>query len=63
MFPMGYMGHGGDAGTYTVTVNGDKTDIEADSLEYPDDGSIRVWKDGVVVATFRWWDSIVKKDT
>lgn len=60
MFPMGYGTNGDEAGTYDITVNQETTSIEADSIEYADD-CLRVWKGGLVVATFRWWDSVVKK--
>lgn len=51
---------GDEAGSYDITVNQETTTVEADSIEYAED-CLRVWKGGVVVATFRWWDSVVKK--
>ena len=51
-------------GTYVINTGGDKTTtIEADSLDYNGPGgSLRALKDGQVVASWRWWDSIIKKD-
>lgn len=48
-------------GTYEVS-DGDKTTkVEADRLDYDGpDGTLQAYKDGAVVASFRWWTSIVK---
>lgn len=49
-------------GTYVVTVDREKTTVEADSFDYNGpDGSLQAWKDGKVIATFRWCNSIVRK--
>lgn len=52
-----------EPGTYVITTDREnKTTVEADSLDYNGpDGSLQAWKGGTVVATFRWWDSIVRK--
>lgn len=52
-----------EPGTYVITTDMDnQTTIEADSLDYNGpDGSLQVWKNGAVVASFRWWQSIVRK--
>ncbi|WP_122262214.1 hypothetical protein [Ornithinimicrobium cerasi] len=52
-----------EPGTYVITTDrDDETTVEADSLDYNSpDGSLQVWKDGAVVASFRWWQSIVRK--
>lgn len=52
-----------EPGTYVITTDrDDKTTVEADSLDYNGpDGSLQVWKGGTVVASFRWWQSIVRK--
>lgn len=53
-----------EPGTYVVTNGDEKTTIEADSFDYDGpDGSLRAWKGGRVVGTWRWWGSIVRKDT
>lgn len=50
-------------GKYEIEHDGKTTTIEADSLDYDGpDGSLQAHKDGLVVANFRWWSSIVKKD-
>lgn len=51
-----------EPGTYEITTDRDTaTTVEADSLDYDGpDGALQVWKDGAVVATFRWWQSIVR---
>lgn len=51
----------GAAGTYEVTIYEEKHTIEADSLEFPPDGGLKVWKDGVVVGVFTWYSSVVRK--
>lgn|GEM_PF-1755785 len=54
-----------EPGTYVISTGGDKSKtVQADHLDYDGpDGSLQAWKDGAVVATFRWWESIVRKDT
>jgi hypothetical protein len=51
-----------EPGTYVISTGGDKSaTIEADALDYNGpDGSLQAWKGGRVVATFRWWESIVR---
>lgn len=51
-----------EPGTYEISTGGEKkTKVEADRLDYDGpDGSLQAWKDDHVVATFRWWESIVK---
>jgi hypothetical protein len=53
-----------EPGTYVISTGGDsKTTIDADSLDYNGpEGSLQAWKDGSVVATFRWWESIIRKN-
>lgn len=49
--------------TYEITTDGKTTTVEADSTDHnTNDGNLRLWKDGAVVAEFRWWNSIVRKD-
>jgi hypothetical protein len=52
-----------EPGTYVITTGPDeKTTVTADHLDYDGpDGSLQAWKDGSVVAAFRWWSSIVRK--
>lgn len=52
-----------EPGTYVITTDRDiSTTVEADSLDYDGpDGSLQVWKGGAVIASFRWWQSIVRK--
>lgn len=52
-----------EPGTYVITTGPNQsTTIEADQLDYNGpDGSLQAWKDGKVIATWRWWDSIVRK--
>ena len=52
-----------ESGKYVINTGGEKsTTVDADSLDYNGpDGSLQAWKDGKVVATFRWWESIVRK--
>lgn len=53
----------GEAGTYVIDTGESKTTIVADSLDYNGpDGALQALKDGVVIATFRWWTSVVRKD-
>lgn len=48
---------------YAITTDGKTTTVEADSTDHnQNDGNLRLWKDGAVVAEFRWWNSIVRKD-
>lgn len=52
-----------EPGIYDITTDSEtvKT-VDADSLDYNGpDGSLQVWKNGTVVATFRWWQSIVRQ--
>lgn len=53
-----------EPGTYVITTDArTKETVEADSLDYNGpDGSLQAWKGGAVVATFRWWSSIVRKN-
>lgn len=52
----------GEQGTYAIDTGEKVTTVEADRLDYGGpDGALRAWKDGVVVATFRWWNSVVRK--
>lgn len=52
-----------EPGTYVVSSDGKDTTIEADSLDYNGpDGSLQAWKGGAVVAQFRWWTSVVRKN-
>lgn len=52
-----------EPGTYVISTGSNKTTtVDADQLDYNGpDGSLQAWKDGQVVATFRWWESIVRK--
>lgn len=49
-----------EPGTYQVTVDGEKTSLEADRLDYAADGSLQAWRGDNVIATFRWWSAVVK---
>jgi len=50
-----------EPGTYIITVDGKDHTVDADRLDYDGpDGSLQAWKGNAVVATFRWWNSIVK---
>lgn len=52
-----------EPGSYEINTGGDKVTVDADRLDYNGpDGSLQAWKGGAVVATFRWWESIVRKD-
>lgn len=50
-------------GKYEISTGGkNTTTVDADSLDYNGpDGSLQAYKDGAVIATFRWWESIVRK--
>lgn len=52
-----------EPGTYVISTGGDKAvTIVADSLDYDGpDGSLQAWRGGHVVASFRWWESIVRQ--
>ncbi len=48
--------------TYEITTDGETTTVEADAASNNDaTGNLQLWRDGAVVAEFRWWNSIVKK--
>jgi hypothetical protein len=48
---------------YEITTDGKTTTVEADSTDNNDaTGNLRLWRDGAVVAEFRWWNSLVRKD-
>lgn len=48
-------------GTYEISDGDKKHTVEADSLDYNGpDGQLQAWKDGQIVATFRWWTSVIK---
>lgn len=54
------------AGTYVVTTgygkDSTKTEVKADYLDYGGpDGCLQAYQDGAVIATFKYWESIVKK--
>lgn len=53
-----------EPGTYEVTVNKESTTVEVDNFRYggKDGNTLEAVKNGNVVATWQWWDSIVKKD-
>lgn len=51
-----------EPGTYVITSDGKDTTVVADRLDYDGpDGSLQAWKDQNVIASFRWWSSIVRK--
>lgn len=52
-------------GSYTVSTgageHGEKHTFDAvDSFKYDGDGALQVVSGGAVVATFRWWESIIR---
>jgi hypothetical protein len=48
---------------YEITADGKTVTVDADSTDHnPSDGNLRAWKDGAIVAEFRYWSSIVRKD-
>lgn len=55
-----------EPGTYLITTgygrDAKTTSVDADYLDYDGpDGELQAHKDGTVVATFRYWESILKK--
>ncbi|WP_447643173.1 hypothetical protein [Nocardioides zeae] len=49
--------------TFEVTTDGKTLSVVADSTDHnQNDGNLRLWKDGAIVAEFQWWNSIVRKD-
>lgn len=50
-----------DPGTYVVKSGDEETEVDVDRLYYDVNDSLVGVKDGDIVATFRWWDSVVKK--
>lgn len=58
------MGQQWEPGTYVVKVNKEKTTVEVDSFRYggKNQNELEAIKDGNVIASWQWWDSIVKKD-
>lgn len=51
-----------EPGTYVIVADGKDVTVEADRLDYNGpDGSLQAWKGDSIVATFRWWSSIVRK--
>jgi hypothetical protein len=50
-----------EPGTYKINTGGKDVTVQADSLDYNGpDGQLQAWKDGKVVASFRWWESIIR---
>lgn len=50
-----------EPGTYVITSDGEQHTVKADRLDYDGpDGSLQAWKGQAVVASFRWWSSIVR---
>lgn len=50
-----------EAGRYEITVGQDeKHTVDADGIEFTANNELRVWKGGVVVALFSWWNSVVR---
>jgi hypothetical protein len=48
---------------HEITVDGKTEKVDADSYDHnPNDGNLRLWKGGAIVAEFRWWNSIVRKE-
>lgn len=48
---------------FEITTDGKTTTVEADSSDHnPNDGNLRLWKGGTIVAEFRWWNSVVRKE-
>jgi hypothetical protein len=55
-----------EPGTYTVTTGTggqpEKVDVDVDRFDYDEREGLQAIKDNKIIATFRWWDSIVLKD-
>lgn len=50
-----------EPGTYEVRCGEDKIKVQADSLDYNGpNGDLRALKDGKVIATWNWWNSVVR---
>jgi hypothetical protein len=50
------------AGSFEVSSgDGKTTTVTADRWDYDQNDRLQFWKDGKVVAVFRWWDSIKAK--
>lgn len=58
---MSVMDSESSSGTYEVTSSDKKHTVEADRWDYSARDELQFWKDGKVVAVFRWWDSIKAK--
>lgn len=50
-----------DPGTYVIVADGEEHTVEADSLDYDQEGQLVARKDGQTVGVFRWWSSVVRK--
>lgn len=51
-----------DPGTFVVDSGGKLQEVDADSYRFNPRDELELVKDGEVVALFRWWDSIRRKD-
>ena len=52
-----------EPGTFVVTSSDKTQEVEADAYRYNERDELELVKDGQVVAMFRWWDSIIRKDS
>jgi hypothetical protein len=50
-----------DPGVYEIDSGGKTHSVDVDSITFDDEG-LKARKDGVVVAVFRWWDAVRRKD-
>jgi hypothetical protein len=62
MPPMIAIGDDIEPGEYIIGHGGDEHTVDVDRLDYDQDGQLLAKKDGRIVAVFRWWDSIRRKD-
>lgn len=57
-----------ERGTFVVSHGGRTTDVEADRWDYADNGefggsgNLRLWDGDKIVAEFKWWDSVRRKN-